>query len=234
MVLESLEAALAELASIDAARLADAESVVALHRFRDQLDALVTRATGAFDTARAWSDDGARSAAQWLTAKCRLPRATARAEVATARALRHLPATEAAWSAGEVGVAQVRVMARARTEATADALAAAEEILIGEGAKLRFAHFSRLVNYWSQQVDADGADDAYDDQVEGRRFHLSQSWAGMYYGDLVLDPIDGAIVSEELKRLEKQLFEADWADTKEALGRDPHPDELPRTPAQRR
>src|SRR5579862_468384 len=233
-VLESLRAALDELASADPAGLADGDSVIALHRYRDQLDAVVTRAVGAFDTAQGWSDGGARSAAQWLIAKCRLPRSTARAEVATARALRHLRFTEAAWAAGDLGVAQVRVLARARSDATADALADAEAHLVEEGRRLRFDHFSRLVAYWCQQVDADGADDTYRHQVEGRRLHLSQSWAGMYYGDLALDPIDGAIVAEELKRLEQQLFAADWADAKETLGRDPRPHELPRTPAQRR
>src|SRR5579862_7506179 len=230
-VLESLRAALDELASADPAGLADGDSVIALHRYRDQLDAVVTRAVGAFDTAQGWSDGGARSAAQWLIAKCRLPRSTARAEVATARALRHLRFTEAAWAAGDLGVAQVRVLARARNDATADALTEAEAHLVEEGRRLRFDHFSRLVAYWCQQVDADGADDTYRHQADGRRLHLSQSWAGMYYGDLALDPIDGAIVAEELKRLEKQLFEADWADAKETLGRDPRLHALARTPA---
>ena len=49
-----------------------------------------------------------------------------------------------------------------------------------------------------------------------------------------LATIDGAIVTKELKRIEEELFKADWAQAKERLGRDPHADELGRTPAQRR
>src|SRR5690606_14940061 len=43
-----------------------------------------------------------------------------------------------------------------------------------------------------------------------------------------------AIVADELTRLERRLFEGDWAQAKEALGREPVVTELQRTPAQRR
>src|SRR5690606_39919353 len=43
-----------------------------------------------------------------------------------------------------------------------------------------------------------------------------------------------AIVADELTRLERRLFEGDWAQAKEALGREPVVTELARTPAQRR
>lgn len=45
---------------------------------------------------------------------------------------------------------------------------------------------------------------------------------------------DGEIVSGELGRIETELFEADRAEAKARLGRDPHPDELARSAAQRR
>jgi hypothetical protein len=55
-----------------------------------------------------------------------------------------------------------------------------------------------------------------------------------YLGKMNFDVIGGAIVAKELKRIEEELFEADWAEAKERLGRDPHVDDLARTPAQRR
>jgi hypothetical protein len=55
-----------------------------------------------------------------------------------------------------------------------------------------------------------------------------------YLGRMNLDFIEGAIVAKELHRLAEELFKADWAKAKEELGRDPHMDELARTPAQRR
>jgi hypothetical protein len=56
----------------------------------------------------------------------------------------------------------------------------------------------------------------------------------MWMGKITLDPLSGGIVSGELQRLERALFEADWAEAREALGREPTPSELPRTSAQRR
>jgi hypothetical protein len=53
-------------------------------------------------------------------------------------------------------------------------------------------------------------------------------------GQITLDPISGTIVANELGRLERLEFEADWAEATERLGRAPHLDELARTPEQRR
>jgi hypothetical protein len=51
---------------------------------------------------------------------------------------------------------------------------------------------------------------------------------------MTLDPVSGAIVSDELIRLEQHEFEVDWAWATEVLGREPTLSELPRTPSQRR
>ncbi len=56
----------------------------------------------------------------------------------------------------------------------------------------------------------------------------------MWLGSMTLDPIAGAIVSEELARLEAELFEADRSEAKARLGRDPLSGELARTPGHRR
>jgi hypothetical protein len=51
---------------------------------------------------------------------------------------------------------------------------------------------------------------------------------------MTLDPISGEIVRNELKRLEKELFEQDWTQARDSLGREPKPHELPRDSSQRR
>ncbi len=56
----------------------------------------------------------------------------------------------------------------------------------------------------------------------------------MWLGKMTFDPIGGAIYSSELIRLEAEMFDADWAEAKARLGRDPHLDELARTAPQRR
>ena len=56
----------------------------------------------------------------------------------------------------------------------------------------------------------------------------------MWLGKMTFAPIGGSIYAGELVRLEAVLFDADWAEAKARLGRDPHLDELARSPGQRR
>jgi hypothetical protein len=121
-VLEELSAAVDRLVEADPATLGDREAVVTLHRQLERLTGVTTRAVAAFDAAGAWDDD-ARSAASWLAHRCRMPSGTAHARVRLGRVLRHLPVAEAAWLAGDLGEAQVALLARARTPVTAEHMA---------------------------------------------------------------------------------------------------------------
>ncbi|HEY5250330.1 MAG TPA: HNH endonuclease signature motif containing protein, partial [Acidimicrobiales bacterium] len=56
----------------------------------------------------------------------------------------------------------------------------------------------------------------------------------MWLGGMTMDPLSGTVVSEELGRLEHELFEAEWAEVKARLGREPTVADLDRTPGQRR
>ena len=51
---------------------------------------------------------------------------------------------------------------------------------------------------------------------------------------MTLDPVSGTIVSNELRRLERQRFDEEWARARRRLGREPTTADLSRTPAQRR
>ncbi len=175
-----------------------------------------------------------RSAASYLACLCRLPAATARARVRLGRALRNLRLAEEAWLAGEVGEAQVGLLARARTPATAELMARDEELLVGKARALRFSTFAKVMAYWRLRADPDGAEHDADAQRDGRRFHFSQSLEGMYFADGVFDPICGDIVAREIQRIEDELFAADWAEAKARVGEDVRPSDLRRSPAQRR
>jgi len=233
-VLNKVTSDLNELTEIDPAVLADGETVVGLHRQLERMLAVTTRATATFDASGAWQPDGARTAAAWLATKCRLPMTTAQRRVRLGRTLRHLPLTEKAWLAGDMGEAQVGVLARARTEGTAEALAGDEELLVGEATRLRYACFARVVAYWGLRADPDGAESSAEAQRRGRRLHLSHSFEGMWFLDGVLDSVKGAIVANELKRIETELFNADWAEAKARVGDNVGLGDLARTPAQRR
>src|SRR5207244_12848081 len=62
----------------------------------------------------------------------------------------------------------------------------------------------------------------------------AQPLGAMHAGLIPLDPVSGAIVGGELRRLEDKLFKADWKQAKQRLGRDPLAHELGRTSQHRR
>ncbi len=126
------------------------------------------------------------------------------------------------------------MLARARTEATAAAMGRDEELLVSKAAGLGFPGFVRAVAYWSQLADPDGGEDKAAKQADARRFHLSQGFEGTWLGDLVLDPVSGAIVDTALRRITDELFDADWSEAKARVGEHVGAGDLRRTPAQRR
>ena len=85
-----------EIAAADPHALACGDALVALHRAAQKLEAATARITAAFDADKAWAPSGARNAAAWRQVTCRLHRRDARRQIRLARALRHMPAVEAA------------------------------------------------------------------------------------------------------------------------------------------
>jgi len=232
-VVDELAAAVDTLIGVDPGVFADGEALVDLHRQLERLLAVTTQVTAAFDASGAWKPDGAHSAAAWLATRCRLPMPTARRRVRLGRALRHLAVTETAWLGGDIGEAQVGLLAKARTPGTEEAMARDEE-LVSEARRLRFASFARVVGYWALRADPEGCDDHARGQREGRRLHLSHGFEGMWFVDGVFDPVNGAIIADELKRIETVLFESDRAEAKARVGDGVGVGDLARTPAQRR
>ena len=239
MELGALEEALDGLVESVAAEhrpLPSGAEVTRLVRCLSRLQAVAAITAADFDDGGEWGPSGARTGAAWLTKESRQPEVDCRRAVRLGRRIHAFPNAKASWLSGRIGPAQVSVLvglANRRTEAD---LAEAEADLVGQAEHLRFEDFSALAAYWKQHADPDGADD--DD--EARRYRrdawLVESLGGMWFGKMTLDPISGQIVGSELDRIEKEMFEADWAEAKARLrlARDPHPDELARSAAQRR
>lgn len=233
-MIDALKAAIEQLGAADPQALGDAEAIVELHRCLASLDAVTTRATAAFDASGAWEASGARCAAAWVSGRCSVAPASAHRRVHLGRALRRLPVAEDAWVAGDIDSSHVSMLAKARTPATEDALARDEDVLVGHAKNLRFGHFVRALAYWRYRADRDGCERDAKRVRDERRFHLSSSFGGVFVGDLVLDPVSGTIVSEALRRIEDELFTADWAETRERKGEHATASDLPRTASQRR
>ena len=236
MELENFAGALEALMASGPANYGDCESIEELHRLHARFESFLTEATAAFEAGEEWAADGAKTAASWISSRCRFPRAASKRRVRLGRSLRLLPAVAEAWRDGAIGEDAARAIASARRHRTEASIARDEEMLVSQAAELGFEDLSRTLDYWKQLADPDGAEASELERRASRDVFLETSFSGMWLGQMTLDPISGAIVSNELNArvLEHDFFEADCADAKQRLGRTARVDELARTSAQRR
>ena len=236
-VLDRAAAVLAELREVDLDGVDDAslsDAVLAMQRLRGGLEAAEARVLSRWDAQGCWRASGAKTGAAWLAWQQRVPIQVARQRLRHARALRTLPAVEEAWAAGDIDRAHVTTLLGIRTARTAEAFDADHERLLHLARHHGFVDFKRACDRWELVVDPDGAEQGADDDRAARELHLSQSFGGMWFGQLTLDPVSGAIVDTTLRLIERELFDADWAEAKARLDREPTVADLQRTPAQRR
>ena len=232
--MENFADALEALIASDAANYGDGESMEKLHHLEARFESFMTEATSAFEAGEHWAAEGAKTAASWIASRCRVPRAAAKRRVRLGRTLRHLPAVAGAWREGAIGEDAAKAIASARRHRTEAAMARDEEMLVDQASDMGFEDFARALEYWKQLADPEGAEEGEHEKVASRDVFLETSFGGMWLGQMTLDPVSGSIVSNELNRLEHDLFEADCAQAKERLGRPGRIDELARTSGQRR
>lgn len=228
---------LAALHDVDLDGVADdtlTEAVLSMQRLRGTLEAAEARVLARWDANGAWRPSGAKTGAAWLAWKQHVPIGVARQRMRHARAVRDLPAVEEAWRAGEIDRSHVTTLLGARNPRTAAAFDRDHKALVDIARESWFSHFKIVCDRWGLITDPDGAEQSAEGDRAARSLHLSESFGGMWFGKLTLDPISGTIVSETLRSIERELFEADWAEAKARLGREPLVAELSRTPAQRR
>jgi len=229
----TLSEALKELIETPPSLRCDGETITFLQRVRSQVDYVISTSVADFDQWKEWGADGALTATAWIDTTCHVPKKEARAQLRRGKALCALPLVAGAWKDGDIGAAHVDALIRVKRPVTEETLARDEGILVDAARTMKFAEFASAVDYWEQLADQDGSDEAAEAKKAQRDVYLYPSPNG-YLGEMRFDPIDGAIVVKEHKRIEEELFEADWAEAKERLGHDPRLDELARTPAQRR
>ena len=183
------------LSEVDPSALADRESIIALHRELARLEAVVARATAAFDASGDWAFDGAQTVATWITTRCLVKQSQAKRLVHRGRALRCLPETERAWASGRITGDHVDVLASLRRDGTEEVLARDEALLVDQATKLPFAQFGRTTTYWMQRADPEGSEKDAERLRAGREVYLVPSFGGAWLGSITLDPIEGTIVA---------------------------------------
>jgi hypothetical protein len=217
---------------LDGARAADV--LVELRRVRAKLAAVEVRLVERVDGERPWADDGYLGTAAWLAASDHTSLDEARGDVRLARRLRSMPATAAALAAGDITVAHARRLATLGAPDTAAAFAAAEEFLVGQARSMRWADLTKAAGYWLRHARQDNDPDPDKTDRDHRKVSLHDGLRGTGLLSGELTPTAKAEVRAELDRLERQLFEADWAAAKAVHGEAVTVAHLARTPAQRR
>ena len=187
-----------------------------------------------WDAEKSWAPSGAQTATAWLTARTHLPAKDIGGRLRLGRTMRRMPLAAEAWLAGDIDGVHLRHLTHLINPRTEEAFARDEDRLVNWARTLDFKAFARKADVWLLQHDLDGADQNDMDRFDRRRVSLNETFGGMFYGSITLDPISGTIVHNELHRIEQDMFDTDWKTAKDTLGRDPLPSELARTPDQRR
>jgi hypothetical protein len=147
----ALARAIDDLLAVDPDGVSDAElaeAMLSLRRQQARLAAVVAEQTAAFEARQVHAEDGSRSATDWIAVHGRLPRGQVAGEVRDARRLRTMPETRAAFRAGDISAAHVRVLCRLAGHPRAGRhFPDGEAHLVGEGRRLRFDDWQRLCDY---------------------------------------------------------------------------------------
>lgn len=210
------------------------ELVVEVHRQATRLAAAQARILARWDAMGAWGDDGSKAAAARLSRQCGMSPKQAHVELRRARGLRTMPVVDAAFSAGDIGAERVDAMVSVARPAVADAFARDEEMLVRHARRLLYGEFRKALTYWSHRADPQGADERAHQVHEARRVDIAHTYEGTVDIVGLLDPVSGAIVADEVARLEQLLFEQDWTAARAEHGATALPEHLPRTAGQRR
>jgi hypothetical protein len=217
------------------------DAFVRLRAVRDRLDAVLARVGAVVDAQGEWRADGSRSFAARVAREAGEPEHVARRDVRLGRSLSDMPATVDALARGVIRRAHVDVLAHAAGGPRRDLYQRDEAMLVGFAAELDGPAFSQAVRAWVHAADdalapadpgaeIDLASLAVDTRRTASRHETSDNrWR--YHFEF--DRLGGAEFTAAFDRIERELFDADWAEARTRLGREPLPSELRRTPAQR-
>jgi Domain of unknown function (DUF222) len=151
-----------------------------------------------------------------------------------ARRLQGMPATAAALAAGDITIAHARRLAVLNAPDTSAAFAEAEQFLVGQARTMRWADFTKALAYWLRQAREDRDPDPDKADRDHRHVTLDEGMRGTGLLSGELTPLGKAEVSSALERIERELFEADWAAARGEHGEAATAADLARTPRQRR
>ncbi len=192
-------------ASLTAPKIAGSDGAAALDMLTElaaagrQVELATVLLTEQVDRSGAWMDNGSRSVAAWVRNTFAITHESAVRQVNLGRALvDRMPATLAAWTAGELGMTQARMIAGAIHQLDDDLAAVIEQTLAVAAPKITTTDLRNLAYLIRQQAAPEQAADKANKDYLGQYVNLSKTLDGKYDLRGLLDPENGAIVKQAL------------------------------------
>lgn len=214
-VLDQLNAALDSVRAIDVDALTNDENEQLMYgcaRTRVELLVVHARTARRWEQSCTWASDGSKSAAARFARDMNCSLREARQPLRIGRALEAMPHTAAALASAAISAAHVEALIAANSEARREVFAADEEMLVGHARSLRFAEFTKVVDYWCERVDPDGCERVGRDLLDKNSVSLSATMHGTLYVQGLLDPVGGEIFRNGLERIIGELKQQDRID----------------------
>jgi Domain of unknown function (DUF222) len=164
----------------------------------DRLNAKLLAAVGEHDAAEVWRNDGATSMTAWLRHHTRQSGRQAARCTKTARRLRELPVTAAAYRDGVLSGGQVQAIVANLKDRTVGLFAEHETQLVPDLAALSVGDTATAMQDWAQRAQALIGDDP-DPAVPERSLHLSRILDGRRELSGSFDPEGGAVIDTALR-----------------------------------
>ena len=206
--LANLESALGRLADQDLKAMFGPQVLERARRLlvaQNRLAAQLTRTVREGELTQAAEHDGAATMQSWLRGHGRLSNSAAHRLVASGRALEHLPAVAAAFTAGRVTAESVAVIApvareqhRAASAAAGVDLASVDAVLADTAATRPITELAQVVHHYLDRLDPDGTEP---DPTDGRRLTMTAHPDGSWTGRFELDAVGGQKVATVLESM---------------------------------
>jgi hypothetical protein len=207
--LEQLGDALDALASMELGALGRSSMqrlVLGLESARTRLESVSATVLAAFDANGDWAGETAQSAAAWVKSRTGTTRVDAVSRLRLANRLRLMPVAAAAFAAGEITEAHVRLLSRCLGPRTREALAEAEAGLVDHARSLDADRFAKVIEHWLSFADPDGAEPRRERPDE---LFASETIGGRVVGKFNLSRETGLGLLESLRSKTDELFHRD-------------------------
>ncbi len=210
--------------------------ITATEQIRRRVEHLHLELLEAIDTDNLYAADGHFSAKRMVEHHAGLSPAESTRHDRCRRMLTELDTVAAAFSSGQLGIAQTTVLAKVfANKRVRDHMADAQTWFLAQAQALSFRDFQQVVRTWERLVDADGAADRNHRNHETRNATLTQDPFDLGWELRArMSSLVGAELGAILDAYTRAEYEIDWDKARADHGEAATAAHLPRTAAQRR